>query len=492
MKLQSKITSVSLITIFFMAILGIYYFSGLSYQKKSLAEIASRFKNQNESADIVLRLTDVQLNIYKGLAWASSDYDAAQVEELFKSQLAELTRVIQQLTQLQAPENAGTDEEEKALGGKALPSLLKYQDWAVKVADMASVDVATASMMMGSAEDAFQESKAVLGQLCELETTLSQAKLEVCKQFVKTAVSTFIVIFSVALIAGLFLSVTVAKKIARPLKDIISRLTSRAEQLAMSSSEISSTSQSLAQGSNEQAASLEETSASLMEMSSRTKQNADNTSQADSLMQKTKLAIDTGVGSMQRMTGSIDRIKNSTTETAKIIKTIDEIAFQTNLLALNAAVEAARAGEAGKGFAVVAEEVRNLARRSADAARNTADLIQEAQKNAEDGHAVTQEVEKALSTIQESALKVAALMGEVSTDSKGQALGIEQVGKAVSEMESVVQQTAATAEESSSTSIEISDNAQDLHGLVMELNELLEGRKNGAKVVASTALVAVG
>jgi methyl-accepting chemotaxis protein len=489
MTLQTKMTSVSLLTVVFMALLGLYYFNGLSHQKKSLAEIFTRFQNQTESATLSLRLSNVQLNIYKGLTWASSSYDATKIDELFKAQLAELDQVLQRLKQLQDPSNTGMDANEKAMVAKAVPFFVKYQEWAIKVADMASIDPATASMMMGSAEDAFQELKVVLSELSGLEDSLSHAKLGECQRFIRRALPTFIAIFAVAVLVGLWTSISMAKRIAKPLKNIITRLTTRAQELSSSSKEISVSSESLAQGSNEQAASLEETSASLKEMSVRTRQNADNTYQADSLMQQTKSAIEMGVGSMQRMANSINRIKSSADETAKIVKTIDEIAFQTNLLALNAAVEAARAGEAGKGFAVVAEEVRNLARRSAEAAHNTADLIQEAQKNAEEGHSVTAEVEKALLTIQGSAQKVAALMVEVSADSKGQALGIEQVNTAVSEMEAVVQQTAATAEESSSTSVHISENATDLHNLVMELNALLQGRKNGTKPVETTALV---
>ncbi|MFH0880012.1 MAG: methyl-accepting chemotaxis protein [Lentisphaerota bacterium] len=286
-------------------------------------------------------------------------------------------------------------------------------------------------------------------------------------------------VVSVGLGAGLIFSVVLAvfmvRSITKSIKQVISSLDSSAEQVTASSSQISETSQQLAQGASEQASSLEETSSSLEEMASMTRQSADNANKANNLMQESKTNVDSGVESMAKMSTAIDKIKTSASETAKIIKTIDEIAFQTNLLALNAAVEAARAGEAGKGFAVVAEEVRNLARRSAEAAKNTADLIEGAQKNADAGVSVNLEVAKALSAIQASAGKVAALVAEIAAASKEQAQGINQVNTAVSEMDKVVQQNAANAEESSSASQEMSSQAQDLNAMVAQLAALVGG-----------------
>ena len=178
---------------------------------------------------------------------------------------------------------------------------------------------------------------------------------------------------------------------------------------------------------------------------------------------------------MERMTAEINKIRESSDQTAKTIKTIDEIAFQTNLLALNAAVEAARAGEAGKGFAVVAEEVRNLARRSAEAAKNTADLIEGAQSHSEAGVAVSEEMKKVFAGIQESSGKVGTLVAEIAAASKEQAQGIEQVNTAVSEMDKVVQQNAANAEESASAAEEMSSQAQELNAIVGQLAAMVGG-----------------
>ena len=274
---------------------------------------------------------------------------------------------------------------------------------------------------------------------------------------------------------GLVIGFFVSRSIALPLRRLVDGMSAASDQTASASGQVSSASQSLAQGASEQASSLEETSSALEEMASMTRQNADNANQANTMAKDANSTALDGVESMKRMSEAIDKIKNSASETAKIIKTIDEIAFQTNLLALNAAVEAARAGEAGKGFAVVAEEVRNLARRSAEAAKNTADLIEGSTKNAEAGVAVTNEVAKNLQKIQEVATKVATLIAEIAAASKEQSQGIDQVNTAVSEMDKVVQQNAANAEESASASEELSSQAQELSAMVVELTAIVDG-----------------
>ncbi len=288
-----------------------------------------------------------------------------------------------------------------------------------------------------------------------------------------------------AVVVSICMAIFITLSITKPIQRVIDGLASGAEQVTSASGQVSSASQSLAQGASEQASSLEETSSSLEEMSSMTRQNADNANQANVAAKEASQMAETGVAAMQRMSEAIEKIKNSSNETAKIIKTIDEIAFQTNLLALNAAVEAARAGEAGKGFAVVAEEVRNLARRSAEAAKNTADLIEGAQKNSEQGVAVTAEVAKSLTGIQSVAGKVATLIAEIAAASKEQAQGIDQVNTAVSEMDKVVQQNAANSEESASASEELSSQAEELMAMVEELMGIVGG-KNGEKLQTGT------
>ena len=208
-------------------------------------------------------------------------------------------------------------------------------------------------------------------------------------------------------------------------------------------------------------------------MASMVKQNADNANQANKLMQESGEVVKRATQSMSDLTTSMEDISKASEETQKIIKTIDEIAFQTNLLALNAAVEAARAGEAGAGFAVVAEEVRNLAMRSADAAKNTADLLEGTVKKVKAGSDLVEKTGGEFNEVAESSGKVSVLVDEIDVASSEQSKGIEEVNKAVAEMDKVTQQNAANAEESASASEEMSGQAEELNSMLasFKLNE---------------------
>jgi methyl-accepting chemotaxis protein len=246
----------------------------------------------------------------------------------------------------------------------------------------------------------------------------------------------------------------------------LSQVAVGAEQVVAASMQISSSSQSLASGASAQASSLQEVSSSLQQMAAMTRQNAENAKEARSLSDAARASAERGADSMNRLSQAIDKIKESSDQTAKIVKTIDEIAFQTNLLALNAAVEAARAGDAGKGFAVVAEEVRNLAMRSAEAAKNTATLIETSVKNAQGGVAINQEVLKNLQDITMQVSKVTEVMAEIAAASDQQRQGVDQLTSAVEQINQVTQQNAANAEQSASASEELSSQSAKMKSLV--------------------------
>ncbi len=239
-----------------------------------------------------------------------------------------------------------------------------------------------------------------------------------------------------------------------------------AKEINAGGAQIASSSQSLAQGASEQASSLQQISASLEEMSGQTQQSAESARQASVLADENKKSADRGQQEMAEMSEAVSEIKQSSGEISKIIRVIDEIAFQTNLLALNAAVEAARAGEAGKGFAVVAEEVRNLAHRSAEAAKNTSTMIEDSVKRSERGVQIARRVGAAFEEITTSTGKVSALLSEIASASIEQATGISQINQGVSQLDQVTQQNAGNSEELASSAEEMSSQVASLSVLV--------------------------
>ena len=284
--------------------------------------------------------------------------------------------------------------------------------------------------------------------------------------------ATWIVVLGLILMAILFGTLVlrvVSNSVIKPISKIIDDLAGNSDNLMDAATQVSSASHELADGATNQAASLEETSASLEEMSSMTRLNAENVKQTSQMAESARNSAETAQQSMERMGEAIVSIKKSADETAVIMKTIDQIAFQTNLLALNAAVEAARAGEAGAGFAVVAEEVRSLALRSGEAARNTEQLIEQSQKNADNGVAAAAEVKEILIKIVDGVKKVSQLAKEISVASDEQAQGVNQINLAVSQVDKVTQGNAAISEEAASASEELSGQANEINNLIREL-----------------------
>jgi len=282
---------------------------------------------------------------------------------------------------------------------------------------------------------------------------------------------------------GVGLAIFFAAALSRQIRDIVDRVSLGATQIDESSTVLSNASQSLASSATQQAASLQETTSSLEEMSSQIKHNAANAGEAETAIDSARPLLEKGLEAMFRMNEAMEEIKQASQETSKIIKTIDDIAFQTNLLALNAAVEAARAGEAGKGFAVVAEEVRNLAQRSAEAAKNTSELIQHSQTSSDKGASVAGEVAESLESIEQSVNNVGDLVVEISTASKEQATGIEQLNVVMNQMDGVVQGNASSSEESASVAEELSSQASGMMDIVKEMSRLIDSKGDLDEVV---------
>ena len=265
----------------------------------------------------------------------------------------------------------------------------------------------------------------------------------------------------------------VAVGVQRSLRSIAANLAQGAAQIASASHQVASASQTIAQGASEQAASLEETSAASQEISGTAHNNAEKSRSAAEVIGASHRQIEGGRETLQQMLASMEAIRASSGRIAQIIGVIDQIAFQTNILALNAAVEAARAGEAGRGFAVVADEVRGLAQRSAQAAKDTAALIQESIASSTEGVSRVGEVAELIGSVAAGSARMKTLIDEVSSGSEQEMRGIEGISRALSQMDQVTQSAAATAEETASASEELSSQAQLLNGAVSTLREMV-------------------
>ncbi|MCX6594444.1 MAG: methyl-accepting chemotaxis protein [Acidobacteria bacterium] len=363
--------------------------------------------------------------------------------------------------------------------------------------NLAKYDVAVQQYLeLGKAEK-FVEAQAMMdGTLAPLVNGINQnvdvlVKLQrnFLKESIQSAQTTTVnsrwliaIILSFTIAIGL-VALFVLRMVNATLRRAVGELREGAHQVASAAEQISASSQSLAQGASEQAASLEETSASSAEIRSLAHQNSENSRSAADLVGLSQERFAETDRSLASMVAAMADIKGSSDKVAKIIKVIDEIAFQTNILALNAAVEAARAGEAGMGFAVVADEVRNLAQRSAQAAKDTADLIEESIAKSNGGKVKVDQVAGAIQAITSEASKVKALVDQVSLGSQKQTRGIEDVARAMSAMEKVTQQSAASAEQSAAAGEELTAQATTLLGVVGRLSAMV-GAAEEAKAAA--------
>lgn len=276
---------------------------------------------------------------------------------------------------------------------------------------------------------------------------------------------------------NLFLGLFIKKSIEKSMSNLIDRLSKSSIELDASAIQVSEANQHLAETNSMQAANIEEAVSSIEEMTSQVELNADNVLSTKGTMVKAVELVKSGVEVVERLKHVIERINQSSQNSTKVLNTIESIAFQTNLLALNAAVEAARAGDAGKGFAVVAEEVRSLAQRSAEAVKNTADMINASQQYSEEGAGAAEVAVNNLYEIRDSSKSMMTLMEELNNSSNQQTHAIQQINRLMNGMDNIVQSNAATAEETAGSAEELSAQAIELHAIIDDCAELLNGIK---------------
>jgi methyl-accepting chemotaxis protein len=448
------------------AIAGGMYFLLRDVESESTSRLVSVLKAKNTTYQLLETLVDAQAALQSTLRLKEPD----EIEKgigLFKELVGKAQQTVKNNTALP-----------KAIGEK-LSALVEIDQQAI------------AKFLMGENSAAFElmintvplKLDALLGDLrahnalietaVNAETAVAQTSLR-RKLLVAIIASSTLLLLSIAY-GVRFRSLTISQ-----LRRLTTGLGASSENVASVASEVSTSSQSLANGASDQAASLEETSASLEELSSMTKRNAESAKQAKELSNQTRASAEGGATRMEEMRRAMNAIKLSSNDVSKIIKTIDEIAFQTNILALNAAVEAARAGEAGLGFAVVAEEVRNLAQRSAQAAKETATKIEDAISKSEHGVAISGDFEKVLADILAKARQVDSLVAEIATASVEQNEGIGQIGTAIGQIDKVTQSNASGAEEAAAAAEELNAQAAMMHQSVTELRLLVDGGKFAA------------
>ncbi len=358
--------------------------------------------------------------------------------------------------------------------------LEKYLKLSSDLVALAHTDVAAANAHFSALQDSFHEMETAMAALSDAIEAEAKRANETGAAHFRSFVVLVEATAAISLALLVILSLFVVRSIPKPFLTIIQRLREASEANVTSASQIAQNGAQLAEGSTAQAASLEETSASLEEISSMARRNSEGAQRAKLIAGQTRTAADTGTTEVAAMNAAMEAIKTSSSGIAKIIKTIDEIAFQTNILALNAAVEAARAGEAGAGFAVVAEEVRALAQRSATAAKETAEKIDDSVSKSQHGAAVCIKVATSLQEIAAKTREVDELVAEIATASSEQTQGINQVNSAISQMDRIVQASAAQAEEGASVAEELTAQATEVQSTIDELARVVGGTRTSS------------
>jgi len=485
LKLRKKILLAPIVVLFFLFILGAGTFYSILMQQAALDDIFNnRFKGYQTSAKLLNDLSTVQGSIARVMNWVAGGHDMAEVDRLIKKQIATMEEDVQLTRKMLKNEDLG--RAEKKLYGDALTKLLEYQKAATKVLELAPTGAG--GVYAAVADQKYEALNKIVSDLHDLENKLSNQNYAQTVTNFNVTVTLFVIVFVIAVILSIVISTLVTRMILGPIKETISvlkvvadgdltqniNLTSNdeigelvesvntmREKMGNAVGHAMSIATTLSDSSSEEVAAIEETSASLDEIASMTRQNAENTGEANKLMVSAKEAIKKAGQSMNELTKSMKEITLASQQTQKVVKSIDEIAFQTNLLALNASVEAARAGEAGAGFAVVADEVRNLAMRATESARGSSGFIEDIVNKVRRGEELVSMTNAVFNDVAASSDKVVSLMGEISAASEEQSQGIAQVNSAIAEINTTTQQNAGNAESLASVMSMFKANVQE-------------------------------
>ncbi|MGJ5818263.1 methyl-accepting chemotaxis protein [Paludibaculum fermentans] len=442
---------------------------GLTRSEDSLTSLsADTVPGMYYSQGLQAALIEFRGNCWKHIASSSKEQMAAE-EAKNESLKRDMTEFMKKYGE------SVTDESDRLAWGQVRPALDRYLEaWSrVEVVSRSGQNVEAAELYAKTAHPLFIELRKILKGRTDWnkarnDQTMEMALASAHQQSVITS-SLGLAVIGFGALAAFF----IVRGITRQLHDSIGRLAAGASQVASAASQVSSSSQTLAQGASEQAASLEETSATSEEISAMANKNSESTRSAAELALQSQEKFKLTNKSLDGMVKAIGEIGDSSGKISRIIKVIDEIAFQTNILALNAAVEAARAGEAGMGFAVVADEVRSLAHRCAQAAKETSALIEDSIHKSSDGKSKVDEVAHAIHAITAEAQSIQVLIDEVNQGSLEQTRGVEQISKAIAQMERVTQSAAASAEEGASASQELTAQSATLHDIAVDLSQLV-------------------
>jgi methyl-accepting chemotaxis protein len=504
-KVLQKILTAPAVAIVFLVLLAGLSFGVLRQQNAAMEELSkSRFAAYQVSADAAQDLSEVHSNVYRLITWIAN-LQEDRIRKITDEQKARIDQVNATITRFGA--RADLADAERKLIALAVAELAKYRKAIDAAIDLSTVDVSTGAMAMQTADTQFQGMLKHFEQLVQLEKRLAQESYETAAASFDMAVLVLIAITAIALLASGATALFMSRIIVRPLKaataaadqiaggdlsaDIevvgndetgqllkaLSRMTLNLRTLvgevANGAHTVSDTSAQIAQGNldlsqrtEEQASTLEETASSMEELTSTVSQNAHSARQASQLAVGASDVARKGGQVVGQVVSTMSGISESSRKIADIISVIDGIAFQTNILALNAAVEAARAGEQGRGFAVVAAEVRNLAQRSAAAAKEIKTLIGDSVAKVEAGTRLVDAAGKTMEEIVTSVSKVSELIAEIAAASQEQSSGIEQVHTAITQMDQVVQQNASLVEEATAATESMKEQAGSLLQLV--------------------------